>query len=178
LETNGYPWHENRRDAICQWTNSAGFFDKTAAFTDKVSLFSAKAVGGILMAMMVLTCADILLRFFFSKSIVGSVEIEGNYFMAAVIFLPLAYGMTSRQGHIRVDILTSRLPPRVRNGLELFSLILSFCIFGLVPFTVCRGKRSGRQEDDVNIALPCAEETCVVVERPAVSRCWLKWFAS
>jgi TRAP-type C4-dicarboxylate transport system permease small subunit len=143
-----------------------GSFYKTATFTDQVSLFSAKAVGGILMAMMVLTCADIFLRFFFSKSIVGSMEIEGNYFMAAVIFLPLAYGMTSRRGHIRVDIFTSHLPPRVRNGLELFGLILSFCVFGLVTVYGFAGTwRSWKAgETMVNIALPMwPGRACVVV---------------
>jgi len=136
------------------------------AFTDKVSLFSAKAVSSILMAMIVLTCTDIFLSFFLSKSIIGTVEIEGNYFMAAVIFLPLAYGMTSRQGHIRVDIFTSHLPPRLRNGLELFTLILSFCVFGLVTVYGFAGTwRSWKAgETMVNIALPIwPGRACVVV---------------
>ena len=131
-------------------------FCKIAALTDKVSLFSAKVVGGLLMAMMVLTCADIFLRFFLTKSIVGTVEIEGNYFMAAVVFLPLAYGMTSRRGHIRVEIFTSRLPSQARNGLELFSLILSLCVSGLVTVYGFAGAwRSWKAgETMVNIALP------------------------
>jgi TRAP-type mannitol/chloroaromatic compound transport system permease small subunit len=135
-----------------QWVS----FSKIQVFTDKASQFSAKAVSGILMAMMVLTCTDIFLRFFLSKSIVGTVEIEGNYFMAAVIFLPLAYGMMSRREHIRVEILTSHLPPQLRNGLELFTLILSLCVFGLVTFYGFAGTwRSWKTgETMVNIALP------------------------
>jgi len=132
------------------------FFSGFEAFTDKASLLSAKAVSGILMAMMVLTCTDIFLRFFLSKSIVGTVEIEGNYFMAAVIFLPLAYGMTSRREHIRVEILTSHLSPRLRNGLELLTLILSLCVFGLVTFYGFVGtwRSWSTGETMVNIDLP------------------------
>jgi TRAP-type C4-dicarboxylate transport system permease small subunit len=132
------------------------FFSGIEAFTDKASLFSAKAVSGILMAMMVLTCADIFLRFFLSKSIIGTVEIEGNYFMAAVIFLPLAYGMTARREHIRVEILTSHLSPRLRNAMELLTLTLSLCISGLVTFYgfvgTWRSLKTG--ETMVNIDLP------------------------
>lgn len=126
------------------------------SFTDKASLLSAKAVSGILMAMMVLTSVDIFLRFFLSKSIIGTVEIEGNYFMAAVIFLPLAYGMTARREHIRVEILTSHLPPRLRNALELFTLILSLFVFGLVTFYGFAGtwRSWSTGETMVNIALP------------------------
>jgi TRAP-type transport system small permease protein len=132
------------------------FFSGIEAFADKGSLLSAKAVSGILMAMMVLTCTDIFLRFFLSKSIIGTVEIEGNYFMAAVIFLPLAYGMTARREHIRVEILTSHLPLRLRNALELFTLTLSLCVFGLVTFYGFAGawRSWSTGETMVNIALP------------------------
>ena len=132
------------------------FFSGIEAFTDKVSLLSAKAVSGILLAMMVLTCTDIFLRFFLSKSIIGTVEVEGNYFMAAVIFLPLAYGMTARREHIRVEILTSHLPLRLRNALELFTLTLSLCVFGLVTFYGFAGawRSWSTGETMVNIALP------------------------
>jgi|PlaIllAssembly_1097288.scaffolds.fasta_scaffold111471_2 TRAP-type mannitol/chloroaromatic compound transport system permease small subunit len=132
------------------------FFSGIEAFTDKASLLSAKAVSGILVAMMVLTSADIFLRFFLSKSIIGTVEIEGNYFMAAVIFLPLAYGMTARREHIRVEILTSHLSLRLRNALELFTLILSLFVFGLVTFYGFEGtwRSWSTGETMVNIALP------------------------
>jgi len=132
------------------------FFSGIEAFTDKVSLLSAKAVSSILLAMMVLTCTDIFLRFFLSKSIIGTVEVEGNYFMAAVIFLPLAYGMTARREHIRVEILTSHLPLRLRNALELFTLTLSLVVFGLVTFYGFAGawRSWSTGETMVNIALP------------------------
>jgi len=126
------------------------------AAIDQASLFSAKGVSVILMTMMVLTCADVALRHFFSWSIVGTIEIESNYFMAAVVFLPLAYGMTSRQGHIRVDIFTSRLPLRVQMGLEVFVLFLSLGVFGLMTwYGLVGGWHSWRTaETMVNVGFP------------------------
>lgn len=127
-----------------------------AVAIDRVSLFSARAVGGILMAMMILTCGDIFSRYFLRRSIVGTLEIESNYFMVAVVFLPLAYGMISKQGHIRVEILLSRLPLRLQMGLEMVGLILSLCVFGLVVwFGVAGAWRSWQAgETMVNVALP------------------------
>jgi len=123
---------------------------------DRVSLFSARAVGGILMAMMILTCGDIFSRSFLRRSIVGTLEIESNYFMVAVVFLPLAYGMISKQGHIRVEILLSRLPLRLQMGLEMLGLILSLCVFSLVVwFGVAGAWRSWQTgETMVNVTLP------------------------
>jgi TRAP-type mannitol/chloroaromatic compound transport system permease small subunit len=123
---------------------------------DRVSLFSARAVGGILMAMMILTCGDIFSRYFLQRSIVGTLEIESNYFMVAVVFLPLAYGMISKHGHIRVEILLSRLPLRLQMGMEMLGLFLSLCVFGLVVwFGVAGAWRSWQAgETMVNIALP------------------------
>jgi TRAP-type mannitol/chloroaromatic compound transport system permease small subunit len=132
------------------------FIRRLAAAIDWVSLFSAKAVGGILLAMMILTCGDILSRSFLRRSIVGTLEIESNYFMVAAVFLPLAYGMISKQGHIRVEILLSRLPLRLQMGLEMVGLFLSLCVFGLVVWFGAAGAWRSWQagETMVNVALP------------------------
>jgi TRAP-type C4-dicarboxylate transport system permease small subunit len=124
-------------------------------------LFSARAVGGILMAMMILTCGDIFSRTFLRRSIVGTLEIESNYFMVAVVFLPLAYGMISKHGHIRVEILLSRLPLRLQMGMEMLGLFLSLCVFGLVVwFGVAGAWRSWQAgETMVNIALPMGQSS-------------------
>jgi TRAP-type mannitol/chloroaromatic compound transport system permease small subunit len=134
----------------------SAFMVRVTAVIDWATLFSARVVAGILVAMMVLTSADVFLRSFFARSIVGTLEIESNYFMAAIIFLPLAYGMTSRQGHIRVDLFTSRLPPRVRKGLEVLGLILSLLVFGLISgYGFAGAWRSwAAGERMVNIVLP------------------------
>jgi TRAP-type mannitol/chloroaromatic compound transport system permease small subunit len=134
----------------------AVFIRWMARTIDRVSLLSARAVGGILMAMMILTCGDIFSRTFLQRSIVGTLEIESNYFMVAVVFLPLAYGMISKHGHIRVEILLSRLPLRLQMGLEMVGLILSLCVFGLVVWFGGAGAWRSWQagETMVNVALP------------------------
>jgi len=134
----------------------AGFFCKLKAFIDRLSLLSAKAVAVLLMVMMCFTCLDVFLRFFLGKSIVGTVEIEGNYFMVAIIFLPLAYGMISHQGHIRVEILTSHLSALLKRWVEVLGWVLSLSVFGLVTVYGFAGAwhswRAG--ETMVNIGLP------------------------
>jgi TRAP-type mannitol/chloroaromatic compound transport system permease small subunit len=106
--------------------------------------------------MMVLTAADVFLRLIFRRSMVGAIEVQSNYFMAAIVFLPLAFGMVARQGHIRLDFVVSRFPPRLRLFLEMMGLILSLSVYVLITwYGAAGGIHAWRTGDTmVNIALP------------------------
>jgi TRAP-type C4-dicarboxylate transport system permease small subunit len=123
---------------------------------DQVSLFLGRVVMGTLIAMMILICTDIFLRLIFRKSIMGATEITGHYFMVAVVFLPLAYGMITRRGHIRVDFVITRLPSGLQLLLETLCLFLSLGVYILITWYGWVGTlhafRTG--ERMVNIALP------------------------
>jgi len=123
---------------------------------DRASIFLAWVVAATLIAMMLLTNADVFLRYIFRRSIMGTTEIVGHYFMVAVVFLPLAYAMIRKGGHIKVDFLASCLPPRVRVVLGLLSLFLSLCVYCLISWYGAVGGvhawRTG--ETMVNINLP------------------------
>jgi TRAP-type mannitol/chloroaromatic compound transport system permease small subunit len=127
-----------------------------SARLDRLSIFLARIVEGTLVAMMVLTGADVFLRMVFRRSIVGTLEIESNYFMVAIVFLPLAFGMIARQGHIRLDFVVSRFPLRVRRLLEMIGLILSICTYVLITwYGAAGGIHAWRTGDTmVNIPLP------------------------
>ena len=66
------------------------------------------AAAAVLFAMMVLTCADVIGRYFFSKPIFGGFEIT-EMALAAMIFLALPL-VTLRNEHITVDVFDAITP--------------------------------------------------------------------
>jgi TRAP-type mannitol/chloroaromatic compound transport system permease small subunit len=123
---------------------------------DRLSVFLARIVDVALVAMMVLTAADVSFRMLLRRSIIGAIEIESNYFMAAIVFLPLAFGMLARQGHIRLDFVVSRFPHRLQLSLELIGMILSLSVYLLITwYGAAGGFHAWRNGDTmVNISLP------------------------
>jgi C4-dicarboxylate transporter DctQ subunit len=82
-----------------------------------------------LVAMILLTGADVLLRNALNVGIWGTVEVTSNYLVVAVMVLPMAYTM-SGGGHITVDLLTLRLSVRARAALTVFTMFLALIIYG------------------------------------------------
>ncbi|WP_300458197.1 TRAP transporter small permease [Desulfobacula sp.] len=91
-----------------------------------------KKAGGIcLIAMMLLTCADVV-GSFFGHPLLGSEELTG---MGA--FLLLAFAMPSTEmekGHVGVDLLYMMLPPRIKRINDCVVVMLSFVLFCLVTW--------------------------------------------
>ncbi len=75
------------------------------------------------LAMCLLITANVLLRGAFNESLIWVPEIVG-YLMVALIFLSLGEAMLAGS-HIRIDLLVDKLPKRLRQRLELFTLALS-----------------------------------------------------
>lgn len=92
------------------------------------ALGSASAV--LIVLLMILTTADVLLRYSLNRPIKGAYEISEVFFLAAV-FLGLAYTQQSR-GHVRVELLINRLPPAAALALETTMLLLALFIYGLL----------------------------------------------
>jgi TRAP-type C4-dicarboxylate transport system permease small subunit len=75
-----------------------------------VRALAAVAGTGIL-AMMLLTCADVFLRYFFNAPIEGALDVT-EMLMVIIVFFGLAYcGWTG--GHVAVDLMYTMLPHRV-----------------------------------------------------------------
>lgn len=68
------------------------------------------------LCMAILICYDVAMRYFFNAPTSWAIEVA-QYLMLATIFLPLAYVQQTRN-HIKVELLTSNLPARVRNILS------------------------------------------------------------
>ncbi|WP_159585665.1 TRAP transporter small permease [Chelativorans xinjiangense] len=78
--------------------------------------FAWVAVAATILMMLHVT-ADAIGRTFFSRPIVGTIEIVSAYYMAAIVFLPLAL-VTCERGHIIVDLFTGWMKLRSRTLLD------------------------------------------------------------
>jgi len=80
----------------------------------------------ILLAMMMMTVADVIMRYFFRRPIIGSVEIS-VVLMVCVVFLSIGW-CALNDGHISVDIITGKLSKRGRALLDGFDNIVTLVL--------------------------------------------------
>ncbi len=86
---------------------------------------------GAILIMMLLTCADVVLRFF-RHPIPGTYEIVG---LMGTVGASLAVACTTAQkGHIAVEFLTRRMPARVQQFVFATGEILSLLLFGILAW--------------------------------------------
>jgi TRAP-type C4-dicarboxylate transport system permease small subunit len=95
----------------------------------------AWAAGLALIAMMVFTVADMVLRAL-GRPVAGSYEIIG-WLSAAAMALALGYTQRHR-GHVAIDLLTTRLPGRARAAVELLMSLLALLLFAAVAWYLAR----------------------------------------
>jgi TRAP-type C4-dicarboxylate transport system permease small subunit len=78
------------------------------------------AVGVVcVVMMMLLTTADVIARYVFNSPTMWADEMA-SYLLIAIVFLGLAQNLRT-DGHIRIDVVTSHVTPRVRLVLEVFA---------------------------------------------------------
>ena len=88
-------------------------------------------VGGVaLTAMMLLTVADVIGRYVFSKPIRGTYELVG-FLLVGAGSLGLGYCQV-KKAHIRVDFLLQRFPEKVRAIITVIANFLGFAAFSLL----------------------------------------------
>lgn len=98
----------------------------------------ASRIAGIIatiavMSIMVVTVADVLLRFIFNRPIPGSVELC-QYFIVVGGFLGLAW-CAIKGAHVKVDVISAILSPRVIKVSDLLNYLIALSI---VPFVAWR----------------------------------------
>lgn len=86
----------------------------------------------LIIPLMLLTFADVVGRAVWARPIPGIVELS-SYMLDIFILLGLAYTQQAK-GHVRVSMLTSRLPPRVQIFLEVVVTLLSLFIMALLAW--------------------------------------------
>ena len=87
--------------------------------------------GMALVAMTALTCIDVILRFF-GHPILGTYEVVG---LLGAILNAFALPETTRQrGHVRVEVLVSRFPKRIRRLISAFTYLLGILLFLFIGY--------------------------------------------
>lgn len=85
-----------------------------------------------LLFVMFLIVADFLRRDILGKPIAGTVEASASC-LIFIAFLGMAYAQ-ARGAHIRVDLVTSRLSPRWKSGVNIVVLSLNLAIIALITW--------------------------------------------
>lgn len=87
---------------------------------------------GILFLMMLMTAADVLLRYIFNRPISGTWELV-SYMMAVMVGFGLSYCALVK-GLISVEVFISRFSRRGQATVNCITYFLSFCFFSLVTW--------------------------------------------
>lgn len=91
-------------------------------------------IGCIFMAIMMLHITlDVVVRFGWNGSIVGTLETVSYYHIVIAVFLPLGY-VELKNEHIQVDLFAQMMPRQVQLFLYLFSCVLGLIFFGVLTY--------------------------------------------
>lgn len=94
-----------------------------------------RIIGGIcLVAMMALTCVDVVLRAF-GHPIFGSMDIV-QFLAVGVLAAAMPYTQVQR-GHVGVSLLVDRMSERGRAVVDLITHLVSLAVFGIVSWEMC-----------------------------------------
>ena len=91
------------------------------------------SVGAIVIGlMMLLTAADVALRYAFNRPIKGSFDLT-VYMMAIVVAFGLAYCAVMK-GHVKVELVVSHLPQRAQAIIDSITCLISLGLFSLITW--------------------------------------------
>jgi TRAP-type C4-dicarboxylate transport system permease small subunit len=102
---------------------------KIIHFLSRIMNIFASAV---LVAMMLLTVADVCLRYFLRQPILGATELTENM-MVCMAFFALAW-CAGQQGHLRVDLVVSRFSPRMQAVFDSITSMVGLIIVALIAW--------------------------------------------
>lgn len=137
----------------------------------RVTLYMSYLGMILLIPMMLLTTTDVVGRALWSRPIYGTVELS-SYMLAVFILLGVAYTHQVK-GHVRVTMLTSRLPGRANLALDLVTTLLSMFIIGLLAW---QGWVVGMEERAVSDMLRVPQRPFKLLVSAAAFLLWLELF--
>ncbi len=119
-----------------------------------------------LTAMMLITCVDVVGRFF-NTPILGAVEFVGFFFTLTTAFaLPYTHKMDA---HIGVELVVTMLPQKHQEWLRLITTFVSFLLFCLVTWRMMVYADTIHQSGEVSMTLKLPEYYIIYI----VSVCFL-----
>ena len=107
-------------------------FRRTLDLLQKPVLFVA---GFLIFIMMLHVVLDVLSKYILNQPIVGTLEVVSNYYMVAIVFLPLAV-VQRQNGHVKVEVFTTALPKRLVAGFDVFASLLTLIYVSLMTWFV------------------------------------------
>lgn len=102
---------------------------KIIHFLSRLAGYLATAMLGL---MMLLTVADVCLRYFFNSPITGTTEVT-EFMMVLVVFPALAWCAVNHR-HVKVDLLMANFPPKVQLVVDTITLVLTLAIFTVITW--------------------------------------------
>src|SRR3954449_1134495 len=109
------------------------FLDALARANGRASLWLARLAAVALAIIALVTFGDVIGRYFFHAPFAFTVELT-QMLMAIVVFFGVGL-VTHEDAHISADVVTLRLPPRLR---ALFALVMNLLAAGFVVLMVWR----------------------------------------
>jgi TRAP-type C4-dicarboxylate transport system permease small subunit len=105
----------------------------------------------ILFALVLITCVDVVGRYFFDRPLTGAFELT-EVLLAALVFaaLPLT---TERREHVEVDLLTTLLGPRANQLLSAFAGLFSAALLATFAWRLATHAMRSMQDGAVTNAL-------------------------
>ena len=86
----------------------------------------------LLIPLMLLTSSEVVSRYLWDYPLPGTLELS-SYMLSIFILLGVAYTQQAK-GHVKVTMLTTRLPRRVRLALEMLTTLLSIYIVSILAW--------------------------------------------
>lgn len=107
-------------------------YERLKRINEKINMVMVAVSAACLTFMAFMTALDVALRYLLNAPLPASVELS-QLIESWVIFLPFAYTLAMGR-HVKVGLLTLRLPPRLKLFSDLFALALGLALFAVLTF--------------------------------------------
>ena len=101
-----------------------------------LDLYANWISAGCIIFLMLFISTDVTTRYLAARPIPGSFEI-GQILLTVIVFLALAQTQAER-GHLRVEVVTSRLPVKARAIMDIIAYLAGILLYGLIVWKTSR----------------------------------------
>lgn len=93
---------------------------------DIINEWVGRTVSFLILTLSLLVFSDVFMRYLFNSPIVWGMELS-QYQLVAVVFLSGGYTYL-HHGHVKIDILYERWPPKIKASADLFTCLFIFLV--------------------------------------------------
>ncbi|MBI2832609.1 MAG: TRAP transporter small permease [Chloroflexi bacterium] len=105
---------------------------RIARLQSTIENWAMNLVMAIIMAEMLLITTDVVMRYVFNNPIIWAFPVV-EIFMVCMVFLAIGY-VQSIKGHLKVELLTKRLPEKASVALEVLGYLVGLFIFSIIAW--------------------------------------------